>query len=213
MVADLDDYMSYPETTQCGLDGRYFNKVFEGYSGLIRNPIVIDLFAEMSPQKISGGVSISLDMKQTRFNPSVINILRVIIETPNSRHSNVILFDPKSAIVWWIEPFKHEFSDRVRNEIEEYLSRVFRDVKILDLVLDVPDLKTAGCQQSGFCVAYIIKYVYDVIFAKRTFNPIGIKRFASKIESTYTLTSGIPDIEYGHDGNGFLEGFVLGSVL
>jgi len=38
---NLDNYKLYPNTESCYLDGRYFNKVFARYPGLIREPLNI----------------------------------------------------------------------------------------------------------------------------------------------------------------------------
>lgn len=41
-LPDLDDYMEYPETDNCYLDGRYFDLVFQNFSGYINSPMYIN---------------------------------------------------------------------------------------------------------------------------------------------------------------------------
>ena len=40
---NLDNYLNLKDTSSCYLDGRYFNKVFERYPGLISEPLNITI--------------------------------------------------------------------------------------------------------------------------------------------------------------------------
>ena len=48
---DLDDYVNYPVTRSCYLDGRYFNKVFANYPGLVKEPLEINIYGDEKTPK------------------------------------------------------------------------------------------------------------------------------------------------------------------
>jgi hypothetical protein len=234
------DYQSLPETTRCFLDGRYFNKAFASYPGLIREPLHVTVADTGKKWKVS------VFMRPTQIDTRHINILRVIIHTPTSRHSNVILIDYKNKMVQIFDPVqttdceqdretdvktqkeldkmmkkRKKMSEKIRKRIKEYLNMYYPGLSVTYTRVEVPSACQAGCDYSGFCVAYCIMYVY---YTMNNLVPYfyDVKRFARFIEMKYgELPAEGEDREYGlFDNNGqysqgqsALGGAVLGGLI
>jgi len=192
-VADLSNYKSFAPTNSCYLDGRYFNKVFNSYPGLIRNPLRIHI------AKSGKEVMVGADMENTQINNrNYLGLLRVIIETPHSRHSNLLIINYQEKKIMWFEPYEHGFISEVKKTIKRYLG-IYFDFKVqrVTQVIVKGEEVTPGCERSGFCMAYVIKYAYDTVL-NQPFDGSEIRRFASCIESKLgPLTEGNADEEYG----------------
>ena len=73
-------------------------------------------------------------MKENRIDSSYPGILRVIVETPTSRHSNLLILDYENGIAHRFEPLGKEapYFDQTNKIIEEYLS-YFMDFEIMNI--------------------------------------------------------------------------------
>ncbi len=219
---DLSNYKTYPNTKSCYLDGRYFNKVLERYPGLISEPLVITI----RKNKNTGNLKHTSVMKSTPINNKYPGLLRVVIDTPSSRHSNLVIIDYKNAKIFRFEPkgTSSPYFVQINNIIENYLDS-YIDFDMYVLNTESYDQKNPSCDISGFCVAYVTKYAYDYVNNKK-FDPAEILKFVSIIEDTYFLIDENKDIEYGLFGGnndnknqgrntliGGMGGAVIGSAL
>jgi hypothetical protein len=205
ILPDLDDYLDYPETQSCYLDGRYFNLVFQNYPGLISNPI--KAYFDIS----QNGYESSIFAENISINDGPINLLRVIVESNDTRHSAIIVIkknDNGEYSGLFFDAHMEEEHKPILNMIAQTLNLNIEYVSPVDKLNE----KTPGCEKSGFCVAYSIKYAYDYIKGNNT-DFSDIRKFVSKIESIYgMLDKENADVEYG-PGAGLATGLVLGSAL
>ena len=199
---NLDDYLKSKETNSCYLDGRYFQKALLNYPGLL--PDMNIRIRETKRQKKE--LRFNVDMKQNRADPSYPGILRVVIETPNSRHSNLLILDYENGIAHRFEPLgkKGPYFEKINEIIEYYLSH-FMDFEVMNINTSPLEEINGKCarkqQRSGFCNAYVLLYAYNFLNGQE-FNPSHILRFAKKVETEYgTLPKGEEDIEFGLFGN------------
>ena len=112
----------------------------------------------------------------------------------------------------------------INDIIKEYLEyfMVIDDIKVIyDDGNDENNNKeqNPNCSKSGYCVAFVIKFGYDYLL-EHDYDPTDIRKFASKIESIYTLDPNEPkDVEYGNDNTGQnvliggLGGAAIGGLL
>lgn len=220
-TANLDGYQMYDQTPSCYLDGRYFNKVFANYPGLIRSPLNIHVFRD----RRSGELTHRSFMNESSVNNNYPGLLRVIINTPTGKHSSLLIIDYRERRVLRFDPHgtHSPYSHEVNLLIEDYLAP-FLDFTMYHIDNPVSEEKTPNCDMSGFCVAYVIKFAYDYL-NRRTYEPYEIRRFASMIEQTYgPLPEEGKDVEYGLFGNnnpdqgrnmaiGAIGGSLLGGAL
>jgi hypothetical protein len=210
---NLDDYKNLPDTKTCYLDGRYFNKVFSRYPGLVAEPLEINIFK---------GNKYNVKMNGVKINSNYPGILRVIITTPTDRHSNLLILDYEGEKIFRFEPLGMDapYYDEIDNIICDYMSQ-YMDNTVQSINTEINNDKNIHCgDKSGFCVAYVIKFAYDYLNG-RNYDPSHILRFANKIQSIYPLNEGMIDEEYGFMGDGKgrntllggLGGGVLGGVL
>lgn len=178
---DLYDYKQCHPTQSCYLDGRYFNKVFCKYPGLIKEPLCIYLG--------SGGFDAT--MPHIKINTNYQGLLRVVIETDVAKHSTLVILDHAKRNAYWFEPFSSPFDIMIQSIIEKYVG-----YQVIRVPHRAANVTSQGCDISGFCNAYVIKYAYDYL-NKRTIDLTMIKSFASRIEEEYVLAEGEPDITYG----------------
>jgi hypothetical protein len=190
---NLSDYKRYEDTKSCYLDGRYFNLVFANYEGLIRKPLEIHINYTVSKD----GFYYYIDGELVKTDKPAL--VRVIIKTPNSRHSNLLIINFDKKIIYRFEPCKNDYNEIINNAIIDFFksSDFFKGYQINQIVNDNLVEKNENCDQSGFCVAYVIKYAYDYIHNNKKFDPSNIMKFAKKIESSYILPPGNVDEEYG----------------
>ena len=216
---NLDNYKEIQPTNSCYLDGRYFNKVFHKYPGLIEEPlhIILEENKQDNLQEI-------VYMKETKIDNKYIGLLRIIIQDKNTRHSNLVLIYYQEKKIYRFEPLglKAPYFDFINKIIEQYLDKYIDfDMHVFDNT--ELDEKNPNCEKGGFCNAYIIKFAYDFLNSK-TYNPSDIRRFANLIEQKYGPLPDIgKDVEYGlltgtpvKKSNvlvGALGGAILGGVL
>ncbi len=215
---NLDSYKQFPDTTSCYLDGRYFNKVFHKYPGLVREPLHINIIKDEE----TGNVRYEEWMKDTPINNNYVGLLRVIINTNGSRHSNLVLIDYRGKKIFRFDPYGRSslYFDDVNKIIENYLDR-WIDFDMYVIENPVYDQKNPDCVakeiKGGFCVAYVIKFAYDYLNG-RSFDPSHILKFASMIKKTYgPLPETGKDVEYGlfdsQRGRNVLIGGIGGVIL
>ena len=205
---NLDEYMNNKETSSCYLDGRYFNKVFSSYPGLLVNPLKI-FITNQANENGKNTEMFSVSMKQSYMNKEFPGLLKLVISTPTSRHSNLLILDYANGIVHRFEPlgFRGPFFNKINSIVQNYLS-LFLDMKVnvIDVDLDtILNEQNPACvargQRSGFCTAYIILYAYCYLNGKE-FDPRDIRRFAHMIETKYgPLPAQGKEQEYGVWGN------------
>ena len=193
---NLDDYKSYSPTSSCYLDGRYFYKVFARYPGILPHPLHLS---------IRSNDKLYISMKQSNVNTEYPGLLRLVIETSTSRHSNLLILDYNNGIVYRFEPLgkDSEYFNEINSMVENYLNFFF-DMKLEVIDIDlrtVLDEKNESCirrgEKSGFCTAYIIMYAYAYLHGQ-DFDPSNVLKFAHKIEETYgSLPKHGEEKEYG----------------
>ena len=194
------------ETKSCYLDGRYFNLVLKEHPGLLENPLHIVIKEMKSYNTKEVKEKIFVNMRESKINTSVTGLLRLVIETPKSRHSNLLILDYVNQKVYRFEPLGSTapYFEKVNRLVEDYLSMFFDfDLEVIDLEFDeILDEKNPHCKKSGFCTAYIILYALAYL-TKKDFEPSNIRKFANKVEKQYGhLLTGREEIEFGHYGGG-----------
>lgn len=209
---NLAKYEQYSESNSCYLDGRYFNAVFCNHPGLIANPLYIHIDENMNVSSI---------LPNSFFLKEHIGLLRVIITSNTIRHSMLVILqdDIKSAHIY--DPDVHNNPNLhtiVVDSIIKYLSN-FLNYKFFDVVTSHPmETPIIGCEKTGFCNAFVIKYAYDFLnnvnFKASSIE--GIRKFMCAIESNYELPPGVPDIEYDWSGSqivGTAGGAAIGAGI
>ena len=215
-VRNLDDYYLMPETDSCYLDGGYFKKVFQDYPGLLP-PLTVSI----RPNKYNEAEEkVYLSMDSSNIDTTYPGILRLIIQTPTSRHSNLLILDYQAGVIYRFEPLgvNAPYFQKVNTLVSEYLN-IYHDfdLQLIDIDLNmVLDEKNPDCLHlSGFCTAYNILYAYAFLTGKN-FNPVGIRRFASKVESEYgPIEDSKKEVEYGlitEDNKNQKRNMLIGGV-
>lgn len=188
-LQELNDWRTEEPTESCYLDGKYFYKVLKEYPGTFEHPLII--------RKDRRG-KYYVHMKESLVDTSLPGLLRLVIQTPESRHSNLLILDYDNAKVYRFEPTTNP-DEKINTIVEEYLN-MFVDIELemIDINLDeILDEKNPKCEKSGFCVAYIILYAQAYLNGT-TFNPLDIRRFAKRIEKVYgPIPLNESEIEYG----------------
>lgn len=201
---NLENFENLRETDNCYLDGRYFNKVFIRYPGLLANPLVIKITE--TKRKDVKSYRHYIHMKETNIDTAMPGLLKLVIETPKTKHCNLLILDYENRNIYRFEPLgkKAPFYEDVNSIVEDYLNIYFGDMnlQLIDLDLGIMDQKNPRCQVSGFCNAYVIYYAYCYLNGKDFYEDINIRKFATLIEKTYgTLPKEGAEIEYGLFGN------------
>ena len=182
-------------------------------------------------QNIEDNSKFHISMKESKINTQYPGLLRVIITTPQSRHSNLLILDYVNEKVYRFEPLGRDspYFEKINNIIEQYLSMFFDfDLEVIEIDLDLYlDEKNPKCYQrnekSGFCTAYNILYAYCYLNNKE-FDPIYIKKFSGLIEQTYgklPADSAEPDMGWFGNNNpeagkiavGAIGGAAVGGLL
>jgi len=206
----LNTYKNYPTTKSCYLDGKYFNRVFARYPGLIQEPLNITIVKRRSYKNLETYLELetyesfeySGHMNYTSIDQNLPGLLRVIINTPSGRHSNLLIINYESGTVYRYEPdtTNNLYHDSINKLILEYLGSYLNVDKIYDIPSPVVNNYNPKCTsnqiKSGFCVAYVIKYAYDYLNG-REYDPSDILKFSSAVETIYGPLVGAPDVEYG----------------
>ena len=168
-------------------------------------------------------------MAPAHINNAYPGLLRVIINTPEGRHSSLVIIDYQNAKLYRFDPYGRlsPYFEQVNTMIEKYLD-LYIDFDMYIIDNPVYDQKNPTCVSNGipggFCVAYVIKYAYDYLNG-RQYDPTEILRFTEMIENMYgPLPVEGKDIEYGLFGNdnpnqgrnvaiGAIGGLAIGGLL
>jgi hypothetical protein len=136
---NLDGYMKMRETNSCYLDGRYFAKVLSSYPGFLPNDLHIFIRNKKATAIFPQREIFSVQMKENNINQDYPGLLKLVITTPESRHSNLLILDYSAGIVHRFEPLgiQAPFFNKVNQILESYLS-LFLDieVKVIDVDLN-----------------------------------------------------------------------------
>ena len=202
---NLDGWEKMPRTKECHLPGNFFNKVFADYPGLLKNPLNIRI------RQGRHGVRRYAHMEQNKINTDYPGLLRVNIEANNFRHSNLLILDYENGIAHRFEPFGKNAPhfQEVTDAIDDYLNAFFDfDIEVINADFSNEmkcglNEKNEKCDNSGFCVAYVILYAYCYLRGRQDFPCTDIRRFAAKIEQTYgKIHVHEQEVQYGsYDGN------------
>ena len=218
---NLDTYHSFPETTSCYLDGRYFNRVLRFYPGLISEPLNIYIF-----RRADGRGEYNVSMRDADLDNSFPGLLRVIIHTPEGRHSNLLILDYQRGVAFRYEPYGSTYPhfNLVNELITEYLFR-YGNFHVVAIEEPAHLRKNPVCEnRGGLCMMYVIKFAYDYVNG-RQYDQSNILRFASMVEQLYgPLPELGKDVEYGLFGNdnpnqgrnaaiGLVGGAALGGIV
>lgn len=196
ILPNLDNYTSYSPTKNCYLDGRYFNKVFENYPGLVKNPLVIRLDQN----------GYSAHMHACHVPTDCNSLIRVVIETPETCHSSLLILDHETGIGYWFEAFTSPYDEFIHAILGKYTG-----YKIYHLDDRAPNVRTPKCDASGFCTAYTIKYAYDYLNDQPS-DLKNIRSFAARVEDEYPALRGDPDIAYGWLDNPRTRNAIIGAL-
>lgn len=209
---EIKSYLNYPETESCYLDGRYFNKVFEDYPGLLKEPLRIKIVERKRAHRhlihSEQSQQVFINMREEKIDMKQPGLLRLIItlqvDGKTSRHSNLLILNYANNTVYRFEPLGKTapYFEKINEVIENYLS-LFLDfqLEVIDINLDeVWHERNPKCaiDRSGFCTAYIILYAYCFIKGCGEYDPQEIRRFAKFIETNYgPLPREGAEVEYG----------------
>ncbi len=182
---NLDDYVFHKNSKSCSLDSKYFNRVFENYPGLVKEPLIISI--KKSP--LSPREKLHVDMKETKLNTEFPGLLRLEIQTPEGKHSNLLILDYADGKVYRFEPLGNyeKHFEKVNELVKNYLGLYFDfhlHIVENDFFEEILDVKNPACRRSGFSVAYVILYGYAFL-NKKDFDPAKILKFVDKIETTF----------------------------
>ena len=222
-VENLDNYQELSNTESCYLDGRYFNLVFANYPGLLPHHLHIDISQTnvKTPTRNENVENVRIFMGENKIDHQFNGLLRVVIHTPETIHSNLLILDYNNKKIYRFEPLGRNgpYYEKVTDLIANYFSDRFPsfDLEVLDIEFETDD--NPKCQKSGFCVAYNILYAYAYL-QRKDFNPTNIRKFAKLIETKYgPLPKEGAQVEYGprggyhgggggyHHGGGYRGGY------
>jgi len=161
-------------------------------------------------------------MKNTEVDNRYPGILRIILHTPSSKHSNLLIIDYENEKIYRYDPCgrKTKYNDQVNKLIKDYFKN-YLDFDLYSFDYPIYDVKNSKCKHSGYCVAYIIKFAYDIINNKGV-DLSDIRKFANLVETKFgPLPYAGRDIEYGIMGDtkgrnaliGGLGGALIGGAV
>lgn len=219
---ELRDYENFPPTPSCYLDGRYFNIVLkELYPGIVEAPLAVSFHRTVA------GYEFQMNMKEAFVSAKYPSFIRVVIQSTKMRHSALIMLDLSRKKGWYWNPRTYDVDDSGKDldvEIFQRISNFIREtlgVHMYQHELKVPNTKNLDCDMSGYCNAYIIKFVLDwLVDASPEFNKI--RSFCTMIEEEYGhKLTGKEDIEFQFGpgglalglGGGLLLGTALGATM
>ena len=212
MVTEMNTHR--PQSNSCYLDGRYFNIVLKslGVKGLV-DPLHISLDeGRVIPHPVF--------KLSTSYETSGLLYVRVVVEGNLNniknrgreiRHSCLLIVNKEDKICWFWNPQPH--STDVLNIISRYMLE--NNYKLNVLTTPVPqENKPRCCAKSGYCNAYVLKYVIDLIYGNNI-DLSNIREFMYEIENSYSIPPGEPDIEYdvGFSGTGAAIGGGTGALI
>lgn len=181
----IKSYEEYDPSAKCFLDGRYFNKVLRGYSGLVSRPLIIHIKLDNKSKTDQEGYewerTFKIDADQTpvplRLSQDDPELIRVIIEVERTdpthkhkdpekpkktRHSNLIIIDSFSKKIMRFEPLiEHKYKNILNEFMERYFKRYLPDYEYMEIDLHPQSIDKNDddleCHNKGMCVAYVTK--------------------------------------------------------
>lgn len=216
----VPNYKDYPETSECYLDGRYFNLVLAPlHKGVSLNPLMIDI-----EEDLDGNASyIRMHMHDTVIRSDTSSIIRVIIRSASIRHSALLVINTADNNVWFWNPKSNYHIKTGSDGLEKHIIhrirgflKVLGGMKFTEINYPIDEEYNSQClsqgYMSGYCNAYIIKFVIDWI-NNRTVDLTDIRRFVSAIEHKYSSQlTGEPDIEFSTKSGTLIGGLVGGGA-
>lgn len=217
-VKELANYLSYPKTRSCYLDGRYVYLVLKEYKNFCSEHINIHLAYDKHNKLVEEKIW-SSDF--IRLKPGM-NIIRVVIKTSYKSHAALLWLDTEHNTAFYtdikLEGDKDE--ELIPNMIKKYIN-IFGTYRFSSTEYVVPHVPLyKQCDLQGYCNAYIIKEVVDWHSDKDFDTNVDILRFAGAVEELYGYLidkHAPPDVEY-HGGGlglglGLLGGIAIGSAI
>ena len=195
MYAKKLDLSGVRESKNCYMDGRHFSEVLKEYPGLVKEPMYI-IVKERKSRKtglMEEKIYFRFEMKPN--NSNVPLLVRLIIQTPTARHCNLLIFTPEK--IYRMEPLRDQYTEKINQVLENFFPE--HDVETIEFVLDE---KNEKCEESGYCTAYCLMYALAYLNGE-DFIPSDVRKFVRKIEETYPLPEGEPEIEYGPYHRGY----------
>ena len=180
----------------CHMDGRYWNAVLSDYPGLVKEPMYIIIKERKS--KKTGLMEEKIHFRWFNLesaDKSAPLIARLIIQTPTARHCNLLIFTPEK--IYRMEPLRDQYTEKIDQLIENFFPE--HDVETIEFALDE---KNEKCEESGYCTAYCLMYALAYLNGE-DFIPADVRKFVRKVEDTYPLPEGEPEIEYGRYSRGY----------
>uniref|UniRef100_A0A6C0CG94 Uncharacterized protein n=1 Tax=viral metagenome TaxID=1070528 RepID=A0A6C0CG94_9ZZZZ len=192
MLSKLDDtFRSYEPSARCWLDGDYIWTVLREHSGMLKEPILLNITHEHG--HISGPL-FGLNQVRAKSSPLLIRIKIDIVTSSDFRfkHSNLLAVYLSEGKTVRFEPVEeHEFTDEINELLAEYVDKLS---KTLGINLSYSELSKhpqpnvdGECPNQGMCVAYVVKAGVDLALGRKveTLSSQDIKRFASAVEDLY----------------------------
>ncbi len=131
---NLENFEKLKETDSCYLDGRYFNKVFNNYPSLLPNPLIVRItkVKNRAGGKVTESWRHHIHLRETNIDTSMPGLLKLVIETPTSKHCNLIILDYENRKIFRFEPLGRAapFYEDINSIVESYLNIYFNDFNI-----------------------------------------------------------------------------------
>lgn len=209
---EVDDYLSCQPSTSRHFDCRYFNLFFEKYCGLVSEPlnVYIDIAMETNINSTNNEITVGAKMSKESMHNSDVNIIRIMVETNvtdvissvvmqkiSSRHSNSALINHGNHRIYWFQPREFIYQKYVQRILLKYFEDYLPDYMLVPLNQIPKEMMDPSCHISGFGLAYIVKYLYDVLRGREPYYE-ELRRFVARIEQEYeSLDSDDSGIEHG----------------
>ena len=183
------------ESDSCYLDSRYFSQVLKDYPGLVKEPMYVIVKERKSrkTQLVEEKIYFRFEMKPN--NSNVPLLVRLVIQTPTSRHCNLLIFSGQT--IYRMEPLRDQYTEKIDQLLENFFPE--HDVETIEFNLDE---KNEQCEESGYCNAYVLMYALAYLNGE-DFRPEEVRKFVRKVEETFSLPEGEPEIEYGRYHRGY----------
>lgn len=210
-LEELQDYDMFPPTESCYLDGRYFNLVLKRlYPGIVENPLIVSVAQDGKQRKFR------IEMREAFISSKHPCFIRVIIQSAEMRHSALLMIDLAKKQGWYWNPRSYDEDNVLDLSIYQKISEFLRNglgVQLTRYNLRVPDDENPNCALSGYCNAYVIKFVLDwLLDVPPSFE--NIRSFCTMIEEEYgDKLTGEEDVEYQFSPGGALLGGAGGALL
>lgn len=203
MLSKLEDtFRSYEPSTRCWLDGDYIWTVLKEHSGMLKEPILINIDPEHG--HITGPL-FKRNQVQGKKDPILIRVKIDIMTEDGARfkHSNLLAIyldggsqksgqseNQKDATgrATRFEPVEeHEYTDEINQLLQKYVTKLSVNLVYSELPQHPQPNVDGECPNQGMCVAYVVKAGVDLALGREVelLSSQDIKRFASAVETLY----------------------------